>query len=144
MVDGLISDTSSTYYWFEVQEGGVGYQFGGNDSNNNGILETSEYNRNQFFWEIVDGKLQLNIYRNISNQVCTVITSDCFVYMRRTFDMFENLQGKQYITYQYQVNMLPSIYGDLSPELQALWVYDMIYARYLIKSSERPIPTEVQ
>ncbi|ACV27901.1 PKD domain-containing protein [Kangiella koreensis] len=143
-VDGLISDTSSTYYWFEVQEGGVGYQFGGNDSNNNGILETSEYSRNQFFWEIVDGKLQLNIYRNISNQVCTVITSDCFVYMRRTFDMFEKLQGKQYVTYQYQVNMLPSIYGDLSPELQALWVYDMIYARYLIKSSGRPIPTEVQ
>lgn len=141
-VDGLISDTSDTYYWFEVQEGGVGYQVGGNDSNNNGVLEESEYNKTKFFWDIVDGKLQLNIYRNLSNQVCTTVTSDCFVYLRRTFDMFEKVGNKQFATYQYQLNMLPSIYDDLSPELQSLWVYNMIYSRYLIKSEERPISTE--
>ncbi|AUD79879.1 hypothetical protein CW740_11710 [Kangiella profundi] len=141
-VDGLISDTSDTYYWFEVQEGGIGYQVGGNDSNNNGVLEESEYNKTKFFWDIVDGKLQMNIYRNLSNQVCTSITSDCYVYLRRTFDMFEQVENKQFATYQYQLNFLPGSYNDLSPELQSLWVYDMIFSRYLIKSAERPISTE--
>ncbi len=141
-VDGLISDTSDTYYWFEVQEGGIGYQVGGNDSNNNGLLEESEYNKTKFFWDIVDGKLQMNIYRNLSNQVCTSITSDCYVYLRRTFDMFEKVGDKQFATYQYQLNFLPGSFNDLSPELQSLWVYDMIFSRYLIKSEERPISTE--
>lgn len=143
-VDGLISSTSNTYFWYEVQEGGVGYQLAGNDSNNNGILELNEYNKNKFFWNIVDNKLQLNVYRNLSNEECTTITSECFVYLRRTFDMFEKSENKQFVTYRYQLNILPTLFDDLSPELQALWVYNMIYTRYLIKSTEHPISIEVE
>lgn len=143
-IDGLIAGTSDTYYWFEVQEGGIGYQFQGNDSNNNGVLELNEYYKIKFFWEIVDGKLQLNIYRNLSNDVCTTITNECFVHLRRTFDMFEKSGDKQFVTYQYQMNMLPTSFNDLSPELQDLWVYNMIYTRYLIKSAEHPIQIEVE
>ena len=143
-VEGLISSGTNTYLWYEVQEGGVGYQFEGNDSNNNGILELNEYYKIKFFWEIVDNKLQLNNYRNVSNEVCTTITDECFVYLRRTFDMFEKSGDKQFVTYRYQMNMLPTIFNDLSPELQDLWVYNIIYTRYLIKSAERPILTEVE
>lgn len=142
-------DLKDSYYWFEVQEGNVGYQLSGSDKNGNGILDVGEYFRTPFVWEVVDNKLQLDFYMNLDNEHCefnllNIDLTECYIDRRRYFDLFEQVGEKQYLVYQILYASLPSRYQDLSPELSEKWVLDTSLARYWLKPSELPIPVDFQ
>ncbi len=133
-----------SYYWFEVQEGNVGYQLSGEDTNGNGILDIGEYYRTPFVWEIVDSKLQLDFYKNLANEDCEVDFSECYLSRRRYFDLFEQVGDKQYSIYKILYGELPKWYQDLTSELSEKWVMDVSLSRYWFKPSELPIPVNFE
>lgn len=114
----------------------TGYQATGSDENGDGIADTSEYNFEPVMWRVEAGRLIIERYSNANFDLCESLTPDCFLFNRRTLDLFE-IDGDYFYTInQHSFNYYPIMYGEINEELLDFWYFEVFDTRRWKKHAE--------
>lgn len=114
----------------------TGYQATGRDENGDGIADSSEYNFEPVMWRVEAGRLIVERYSNANFDLCESLTPDCFVFNRRTLDLFE-IDGDYFYTInQHSFNYYPILYGEINEAFSDFWYFEVFDTRRWKKHAE--------
>ncbi|MHC9511758.1 PKD domain-containing protein [Kangiella sp. M94] len=119
-----------------LKEDQTGYQATGVDENGDGVADSSEYNFEPVQWRLEAGKLVVERYRDASFNYCESLTPDCFVFNRRTLDLFEMNGDYFYTINQHSFNYHPLMFGEINEEFSDFWYFENYDTRRWKKHAE--------
>ena len=102
--------------WLELEADSSGVQVSTIDSNSNGQLEADEFFVSPVTWRLEDGNVIVERYRSLSGS-CEALEPDCYVYNRRTIDLFAIEGDRYFATNRHEFNFAPLNLGQIDPEL---------------------------